>query len=57
MFLVGEAMDRDLYEYYQREYKASPLPPINNPFRIMFSDRAVASIREVYTYEWTDSII
>jgi len=56
-FLVGEAADRDLFEYYQEKYNALPLPPINNPYRIMFSDAAVASIREVYTYEWTDSII
>ena len=56
-FLVGEAMDKDLYDYYQSEYHALPLPPINNPYRLMFSDEAVRSIMEVYNYEWTDCII
>lgn len=56
-FLVGEAADKDLFEYYQREYHAAPLPPINNPYRLMFSDKATKSIMEVYNYEWTDSII
>ena len=56
-FLFGEAMDKDLYEYYCREFGATYLPPINNPYRFMLTDTATAHLREVYSYEWTDEII
>ena len=56
-FLVGEAADQDLFEYYIREYGASPLPPRNNPYRLMFSDKATETIRRIYTYEWTDDFL
>ena len=56
-FLTGEAMDRDLFEYYITEYKASPLPPLNNPYRIMFSGDVSKAIMEVYTYDWKDEEI
>lgn len=56
-FLVGEAMNKDLYLYYMEKYGAYPLPPINNPYRLMFPDSSVKTIKEVYNYEWTDSII
>lgn len=56
-FLTGEAMDRDLFEYYIDNYNASPLPPLNNPYRLMFSGNVTKDIMEVYTYEWTDDEI
>ena len=56
-YLYGEAMDKELYDYYCDEYGAAYLPSINNPYRFMLSDEATAHIREVYTYEWTDEII
>ncbi len=57
-FLVGEAMDKDLYEYYMKEYGALPLPAIhNNPYRIMFPPSGTLKIKEVYTYDETDDII
>ncbi len=39
------------------EKKISPLPPLNNPYRIMFSGDVSKAIMEVYTYEWTDEEI
>lgn len=57
-FLVGEAMDKDLYDYYMTEYGAMPLPAIgNNPYRIMFPPSSTLKIKEAYTYEKTDDII
>ena len=56
-YLFGEAMDKELYDYYCDEFGAAYLPAINNPYRFMLSDEATAHIREVYTYEWTDEII
>lgn len=53
-FVYGEAMDKDLYDYYLKEFKALPLPPRNNPFCFMISDESMKQIREVYDYEWTD---
>ena len=56
-FIVGEAMDQELFNYYVSEFGALPLPPINNPFRFMLSDNMTMKLREVYTYEWTDEEI
>lgn len=56
-FVYAEAMDEDLYNYYCEEFGAAYLPPLNNPYRFMLSDKATAKIREVYTYEWTDGIL
>lgn len=56
-FVYGEAMDKDLYNYYIEEFHALPLPPRNNPFCFMLSDEATQQIREVYDYEWTDESI
>ncbi len=56
-FIYAEAMDKELYDYYCREFNAMPLPPINNPYRFMLSDVSTARIREVYNYEWTDDVI
>lgn len=53
-FVYGEAIDRELYEYYIERFGAYPLPPVNNPYRFMLSDEATAYIREVYNYEWSD---
>lgn len=56
-FVFAEAMDEDLFNYYQSEFGALPLPPINNPYRFMLSDEMTARLREVYDYEWTDETI
>ena len=56
-FVVAEAMDQALFDYYISEFGALPLPPINNPFRFMISDIMAEKIREVYSYEWTDEEI
>ena len=56
-FVVAEAMDQELFDYYITEFGALPLPPINNPFRFMISDSMSSRIREVYEYEWTDEDI
>lgn len=53
-FVYGEAMDRELYEYYMDNFNAFPLPPINNPYRFMLSGETTAQIREVYNYDWSD---
>lgn len=56
-YIYGEAMDKDLYDYYCKEFGAVYLPPLNNPYRFMFSDKVTAHMREVYSYDWTDEII
>ena len=56
-FLVGDAMNRDLYHYYINTYHAQPAPHLNNPYRLIFGDKAVSAIMEEYNYEWTESII
>lgn len=56
-FIYGEAMDKDLFDYYIEQFGALSLPPINNPFRFMLSDEVTTHLREVYSYEWTNDII
>lgn len=56
-FVIADAMDKELYEYYIREFGAMPLPPIHNPYRFMISDTMSNRLREVYTYEWTNEEI
>ena len=56
-FIVAEAMDQELFNYYISEFGALPLPPVNNPYRFMLSDAMTEKIREVYSYEWTDEEI
>ena len=56
-FIYGEASDKELFNYYCKEFGALYLPPINNPYRLMLSDTATAHLREVYSYEWTDDVI
>ncbi len=56
-FIYGEAMDKKLYEYYCKEYKALPVPANNNPYGFMLSDKATSDLREVYTYAWKNEII
>ena len=56
-FIYGEAMDRELYDYYMENFKALPLPPRNNPYGFMISDEETRHIREVYDYEWTEELL
>ena len=56
-FIVAEAMDEELFNYYITEFGALPLPPVNNPYRFMISDVMSKKLREVYDYEWTDENI
>jgi hypothetical protein len=56
-FVYGEAIDKELFDYYCTEFGASYLPSINNPYRFMLSDVATKHLREVYNYEWTDDVI
>jgi len=56
-FIYAEAMDEELFNYYTVEFGALPLPPVNNPYRFMISDKMTEKIREVYSYEWTDEEI
>ena len=56
-FIVDEAMNQDLLDYYMREFGAAPLPPVNNPYLFMFSDDMSNRLKEVYTYDWTDEEI
>lgn len=53
-FIYGEAMDKELYDYYCDTFGAAYLPSLNHPYRFMLSDQATAYLREVYTYEWTE---
>lgn len=57
-FLVGEAMDKELWNYYINKFGALPLPNIHgNPYRVMFPPESTMQIREVYSYERTDEVI
>lgn len=56
-YIVSEAMNRQLLEYYISEFGAIRLPGIDHPYRFMLSDAATQKIREVYNYEWTEDII
>ena len=56
-FIVAEAMDQELLDYYMKAFGAAPLPPVNNPYRFMLSDDMSNKLREVYTYDWTDEEI
>lgn len=56
-FIYGEAMDKEAYEYYCKEYKALPVPANNNPYRFILSDNATAWLREVFAYEWRNEIL
>ena len=57
-YIVAEAVDLDLYNYYIKEFGALPLPPVGcNPYRFMLSDVMTRKLREVYDYEWTEEII
>lgn len=56
-FIYGEAMDKELFDYYCMEFGAQALPALHNPYRFMLSDEATRHIREVYTYEWTNEIL
>ena len=54
-FIYGEAMDRELFEYYQKAFGAFPIPPReSHPYTFMLTDKATAKLREVYDYVWTD---
>lgn len=56
-YIYGEAMDRELYEYYINEFGALPLPPRENPYNFMISGSATEQIRKGYDYEWTDEVL
>ena len=54
-YIYGEAMDRQLFEYYQKEFGAFPIPARDgHPYTFMLTDKATQRIREVYDYVWTD---
>ena len=56
-FIYGEAMDKELYDYYIDEFGALPLPPTYHPYRFMIPDNESKKLREVYDYDWTEEII
>ncbi len=56
-FIYGEAMDKEVYEYYCKEYDALPIPTNNNSYGFMLSNTATACLREVFAYEWRDEIL
>ena len=54
-FIYGEAMDHQLFEYYQKEFGAFPVPARGrHPYTFMLTDNVTQRIREVYDYVWTD---
>ena len=51
---TGE-MDHQLFEYYQKEFGAFPVPARGrHPYTFMLTDNVTQRIREVYDYVWTD---
>ena len=56
-FIYGEAMDQELFDYYQKEFGALPLPRQIHPFAFMLTDKATKYLREVYDYVWTDEVL
>lgn len=53
-FVCGEAMDKDLFEYYCNEFGAEKLPALDNPYRFQLTENATKKLREIYTYEWSE---
>lgn len=56
-FVYGDAMDREIYQYYVDQFHAVPLPSSEHQYRFMLSDDATQKIREVYDYAWSDECI
>ena len=56
-YIVAEAIDEELFQYYISEFGALSLPPLVNPYRFMLSDKMSKKLMEVYSYEWTDEEI
>lgn len=54
--IYAEAADRKLFEYYIREFRGIPLPPIDHLYRFMLSEEETAKIREVYQYDWMETM-
>lgn len=56
-YLYAEAVDKELYNYYLSEFNATPIPLHGCPYRFMLDDDATKKLREVYSYEWTNTIL
>ena len=52
-YLYGEAMDRDIMNYYMNQFGAIAIPR-EHPFSIGFTGSATKKIREVYDYVWSE---
>lgn len=50
--MYAEAVNRELYTYYIREFQAIALPPIDHPYRFMLSGAVTAGIKfDLRAYE------
>lgn len=56
-YIYAEAMDREIYEYYQENFHAVALPAVDHPYRFALDSESTRMLREVYSYVWTEEII
>ncbi len=53
-FIHAEAMDQELLKHFCKEHGAIHIPLPNHPYHFIMDEEAMAKIREVYQYEWSD---
>ena len=56
-YIVGEAINKFVFDYYCNEFDAQPLPSFGNPYRFMLDEFATEKLRRIYTYEWTNEVL
>ena len=50
----ADAMDVDLLNHYIRTFNAWSLPLLGRPYHFIVEEDAARTLREVYTYDWSD---
>ena len=56
-YIVGEAINKSVLDYYCDEFGAQLLPSFGNPYRFMLDEFATEILRRIYTYDWTDEVL
>ena len=51
-YIYADAANRQLFNSFINEYKATPIPTRENPYRFLLEGNAIKSILDTYNFEW-----
>ncbi|MBR3553812.1 MAG: hypothetical protein IKN72_10575 [Clostridia bacterium] len=51
-FIYGDAATKELFDYFVRDFNATPMSTHDRPYRFAFEGKALLNILNTYNYDW-----